>query len=120
MGSQFIVVKAFRWGAKVSVDRVKTMSTRPKRTIKPVQRYVPVEEVLDDDYSDDSIDEVDAKKRLKGEFDGLDDEEVTISGDPVFLFPLTLKKSRKNSMSQTSTTLKTDLQFLTTMRKKNM
>ena len=51
------------------------MSTRPKRTIKPVQRYEPVEQVMDDDYSDDFVEEVDAKKKLRGEFDGFDDEE---------------------------------------------
>lgn len=51
------------------------MSTRPKRTIKPIERYTPEEQVFDDDFSEDSIDPADAKKRLRGEFDGLDDEE---------------------------------------------
>lgn len=50
--------------------------SRPKRTIKPVQRYEP-EEIPndDDDYDDESLELEEAQKRLKGEFDGLDEDE---------------------------------------------
>lgn len=59
------------------------MSSRPKRNVKPPVRYVPQElPEDDDDYSDELIDEETAKKKLRGEFDGFDDEEDEDSDEP--------------------------------------
>lgn len=58
------------------------MSGRPKRTLKPVIRYEPEEIPVDDDYDDELIDEHEAKKKLKGEFDGYDDEDEEMMDEP--------------------------------------
>lgn len=58
-----------------------SMSGRPKRTLKPVQRWEPEEIPLDDDdYTDELIDADEARKRMRGEFDGFDSEEMESSG----------------------------------------
>ena len=65
------------------------MSNRPKRQIKPVQRYEP-EEIPNDDYDDDEeVNDSEVVKRLKGEFDELDDEQVKHTHTPIsILYPL--------------------------------
>ena len=57
------------------------MSIRPRRETKPVPRYEPEEIPVDDDYDDELLDESEAKKRLRGEFDGYDDEEEEEESD---------------------------------------
>lgn len=62
--------------SKVDYSLFLNMSGRPKRTIKPVQRFHPGEgEKFEDDYDDEELPSEEASKRYKGDFDGLDDEE---------------------------------------------